>query len=130
MKRFLIYSTVGVALVLAGFFAGRLYQHLKSGYHFEIRDEKTYQSSLGKIEWSYVTESVGMPFLDSGTTIINFQGRTIFKAQRIFQESYPYAENIQVTNGSIVWDDGELKYHLTVDSLTNSPAILQLKTTN
>jgi hypothetical protein len=124
MKRALKITAIGVSLVVVGFFAGRIFQHLKSGYHFKILDEKEIPSSLGTIEWKCVAESVGMPFMDPGTTIINFQGRTIFKAQRIFQESFPYARNIQATNGSIDWDDGELKYHLTIVFLTNSPSTL------
>ena len=85
---------------------------------------------MGTVEWKCVTESVGMPFLDPGTTIIDFKGRTIFKARRIFQENYPYARNVQVTNDTIAWDDGELKYHLIVEPLTNSLAAPQSKTTN
>jgi hypothetical protein len=130
MKRVLKLTAIGVGLIILGFFAGRVFQHLKSGYHLETIDQKEIQSSLGTVEWKCVTESVGMPFLDTGTTIIDFKGRTIFKARRIFQENYPYARNIQVTNDTIVWDDGDLKYHLTVEPLTNSSVSSQPKTTN
>jgi hypothetical protein len=119
-----------LGLIVFGFFMGRVFQHLKSGYHFEIIDEKEIQSSLGTVEWKCVTESIGMPFLDPGTTILDFKGRTIFKARRMFQENYPYARNVQVANDTIVWDDGELKYYLTVQSLTNLLAAPQSKTTN
>ena len=130
MKRALIYASIGAALVMFGFFAGEFFQHQKTGYHFEVRDQKSIQSPLGEIEWSYVTESVGMPFLDPGTTIIKFEGRTIYKAQRYFQEDFPYARNIQTNDNSIRWEDGEFKFQLIIESLTNSPAILQTKTTN
>jgi len=130
MKRFLIYSTIGAALVVAGFLVGSLYQHLKSGYHFEVLEEKAFQSSLGKIKWSCVTESVGVPFLDPGTTIIKFEDRTIYKAQRYFQEDYPYARNIQTHDNVIAWEDGEFKYNLIVERLTNSLAAPQTKTKN
>jgi hypothetical protein len=130
MKRALIYASVGAILVVVGFFAGEFCQHQKTGYHFEVREQKLFRSPLGKIEWSYVTESVGMPFLDPGTTIIKFEDRTIYKAQRYFQEDYPYARNIQTNDNSIMWEDGEFKFQLTIESLTNSPAVLQPKTTN
>jgi hypothetical protein len=130
MKRALQLIAIGLGLIVLGFFAGRVFQYLKSGYHFETIDEKEIQSSLGTVEWKCVTESVGMPFLDPSTTIIDFKGRTIFKARRIFQENYPYARNVQVTNDTIVWDDGELKYHLAVEPLTNLLVTPQFKTTN
>ena len=130
MKRALQLTAIGLGLMVLGFFAGRAFQHLKSGYHFETIEAKEIQSSLGTVEWKCVTESVGMPFLDPGTTMIDFKGRTIFKARRMFQENYPYARNVQVTNNTIVWDDGELKYHLTVAPLTNLLTVPQSKTTN
>lgn len=130
MKRVLIYTIVGIALLVVGFLAGRLYQNLSYGYHFEVREEKSIQSPLGKVGWSYVTESVGMPFLDPGTTIIKFEDRTIYKAQRYFQENYPYARNIQTHDNFIGWEDGEFKYQLVIEPMTNSSAALQFKTTN
>ena len=130
MKRFLIYSVLGAALVVAGFLVGSQYQYLKSGYHFEVLEEKSFQSSLGKVKWSCVIESVGMPFLDPGTTIIKLEDRTIYKAQRYFQEDCPYARNIQTHDNVIAWEDGEFKYSLIVEPLTNSPAAPQTKPKN
>jgi hypothetical protein len=70
-----------------------------------------------------------MPFLDPGTTVIEYRGRTIYKANRFFQESVPFATNIKVSEKQIDWEDGELKYHLNLenadninpDSATNTP---------
>jgi hypothetical protein len=76
---------------------------------------------MGPVEWKYVTESAGLPFLDPGTTVIEFQGRTIYKARRGFQEDSPFAQNIQASNGCIEWDDGEFQFRLAIDEL-NSPA--------
>jgi hypothetical protein len=123
MNRCLFQSAIGAILLIAGFFAGRLFQHTKNGYHFEIRQKKDFQSPMGLVEWSYVTESVGLPFLDPGKTIIEFKGRTLYKAGRTFQEKYPFARNIQTSDKSIDWDDGEIKYHRTIDEIKpqNSP---------
>ena len=72
---------------------------------------------MGPIHWSYVTESVGLPFLDPGTTVIKFEGRTIYKAQRGFQESVPFAQSIETSDKSITWNDGEFRFHLAVDRM-------------
>ncbi len=55
-----------------------------------------------------------MPFLDSGTSILEFDGRTIYKAKRAFQESSPYARNITAAQDGIAWDDGEYHFDLTI----------------
>jgi hypothetical protein len=55
-----------------------------------------------------------MPFLDSGTTILEVDGRTIYKAERGFQEGSPFARNIFTAQDSISWDDGEYQFDLTI----------------
>ena len=114
MKRKIILAVIGLALLAAAFFAGRFVQHGNSGYHYEVRDTKDYDSPVGPIRWSYVTESVGIPFLDPGTTILEVDGRTIYKAKRGFQESSPYARNISATQDGIAWDDGDYRFDLTI----------------
>ena len=114
MKRKIILAVIGLALLAAAFFAGRFVQHSNSGYHYEVRDTKDYDSPAGPIRWSYVIESVGIPFLDPGTTILEVDGRTIYKAKRAFQESSPYARNISATQDGIAWDDGEFRYDLKI----------------
>ena len=127
MKRAVIQLTIGTTILLIGFFGGRLFQRLKDDkdrYYFKLLDKKEYQSPLGPVEWNYVIESVGMPFLDPGTTIIKFQNRTVYKAQRYFQEDCPYARNIQIQDKWINWEDGEYKFQLTIEELnklTNGP---------
>jgi hypothetical protein len=79
-----------------------------------VRDTKDYDSPVGLIRWSYVTESVGTPFLDPGTTIIEVDGRTIYKAKRAFQESSPYARNLNATQHGVAWDDGEFQFDLKI----------------
>ena len=117
MKRVFIYLTVGIVLIIVGVVGGRVFQHAKSGYHYKVRAEKEFPSPMGPIHWSYVTESVGLPFLDPGTTVIKFEGRTIYKAQRGFQESVPFAQSIETSDKSITWNDGEFRFHLAVDRM-------------
>lgn len=117
MKRKIILAVIGLALLAAAFFAGRFVEHSTSGYHYEVRDMKDYDSPVGPIRWSHVTESVGIPFLDPGTTILEVDGRTIYKAKRAFQESSPYAKNIRATQDGIAWDDGDYRFDLTIHSM-------------
>jgi hypothetical protein len=101
-------------LLVAGFLAGRFVQHSRFGYYYEVRDTKDYESPVGPVRWSYVTESIGTPFLDPGTTILEVDGRTIYKAKRAFQESSPYARNISATQDGIAWDDGNFRFGLRI----------------
>lgn len=119
MKRKIILTTIGLALLAIGFASGRFVQHSKSGYHYEVRDRKEYGSPIGPIRWSYVAESIGTPFLDSGTTILEVDGRTIYKAKRAFQEVSPYAKNINVDQDRISWDDGDYRFDLSMHKIKN-----------
>jgi hypothetical protein len=100
-----------------GFVAGRVFQDLKNGYHFQVLEEKEYQSALGPVHWSCVLESVGFAPLQPEKRIIEYQGRTIYKAQRDFQENVPVAQNITTSGNNIAWDDGELRFRLTVEEM-------------
>jgi hypothetical protein len=117
MKRLSIRPAVGVILLVSAFVAGALFQHARNGFFFKVLAEKQYGASADPVRWRCVSESVGMPFLDPGTTTIEYRGRTIYKAQRIFQESVPVAGNIKVSDKQIDWDDGELRFHLTVEEM-------------
>jgi hypothetical protein len=78
---------VGGVILIMGFFSGRAFQHAKTGYHYRLLEQKEYASGLGPIQWTCFLESVGMPFLDTEKTMISMGNRTIYKAQRDFQES-------------------------------------------
>jgi hypothetical protein len=117
MKRLSVRPALGVILLVSSFLAGALFQYAKNGFFFKVIAEKQYGASADPVRWRCVSESVGMPFLDTGTTIIEYRGRTIYKAQRIFQESTPVAGNIKVSDKQIDWDDGELRFHLTVEEM-------------
>lgn len=121
-KPWLLWCGIVFVLLSAGFFAGRGLQHLKTGYHFEVRDEQLYPFGTGTIRWRYVTETIGAPFLDPGTTYIEYihdQGgtTTIYKAQRVPREPRPFAENIKTSGNTITWDDREFRYKLEIEAM-------------
>jgi hypothetical protein len=117
MKRKILLAAIGLSISVASFVAGRAFQHNKSGYHYEVKETKDFSSPVGPVRWSYVSESVGMPFLDPGTTIIEVDGRMIYKAKRAFQQSSPYARNISATQDGIAWDDGEYQFDLRLQKM-------------
>ena len=119
MKRRLILSAVVGVMLVIGFVAGALFQSARNGYHYRLLEEKEYASSLGPIKWSCFIESVGFPFLDPEKTMISVGNRTIYKAQRDFQEDNPHARNIETSGNSIAWEDGDYRYHLTMQEMTN-----------
>jgi hypothetical protein len=114
MKRKFTPVIVGLVLLAIGFASGFLVSYINSGYHYEVIDTKNYKSPMGSIQWSSVTESVGWSFLDPGTTILEIEGRTIYKAKRYFQENVPVAKNVSTSNDHITWDDGEYLFDLTL----------------
>lgn len=120
MKLTIILTILSVIMLIAGFFGGRTFENSRNGYHYKFLEGKEYQSELGPIEWSSFVESVGTPFaLQPEMTMISMGNRTIYKAQRDFQENIPYAANIVTSNNFISWDDGDFHYLLKVDQLKN-----------
>lgn len=119
MKRVSFRLDVGIVLLIVAYGVGRIYQHARTGYHYKILAEKEFTSPMGPIHWRCVTESAGFPFLDPEITIIEYGDRTIYKARRSFQERSPFAENIEASDKSIAWDDGEFHFQLKVEPLKN-----------
>ena len=116
----LIRIGVGLALLVIGFVGGRLFQDAKTGVHYKVVEEKRYGSANDPVFWKSVSESIGTPLLDAGTILLEYRGRTIYKAQRLFQENNPVAGNVSVSDQHITWDDGELRFHLTVEEMKKS----------
>jgi hypothetical protein len=111
---------VGLICLVIGFIGGELVQHARTGYHSKVLSAKVYPFPLGEVQWNLISESVGMPFLDPGTTVIKWNNRTIFKVQRSFQENGPVAANLKTSESTIEWDDGEYGYRLAIDKISSS----------
>jgi hypothetical protein len=121
MKRPLTLLLICSLLLILGFVAGRVFQKLKHGYFYEVREQRTYPWKMGELRWQNVTESVGLPFLDPGTTILEFNERTIYNAKRGFQENVPFADNVKTSDNMIEWDDGEYRFRLNVEPMPPKP---------
>ena len=127
MKYKLITMAVGLAMFVAGLLCGGFIQNTKTGYHSELLERKEYKSDLGPIEWSRFVESVGFQVLDTDKTMINLGNRTLYKAQRDFQENDPYARNIEVVSNMISWEDGDYQFHLSVIPMRNDKSAVTAK---
>jgi len=104
-------------LVVSGVLVGRWYQHITSGFHCEPIAEKKYEFFTDFVRWRASFESIGLPALNTETTVIEFGGRIVYKATRLFQESFPYADHVEVKGRSICWDDGEFRFNLAVEEI-------------
>jgi hypothetical protein len=120
MKRTLIIVAGALLLLLTGFFSGRAFQSAKNGYHYKLLERKEFASEFGPIQWTCFIESVGMPFLDPEKTMISIGNRTIYKAQRDFQENNPRARSIVTLSNFIGWEDGDYRYHLKIEPMGDS----------
>ena len=117
MKRILWLTAGGGLTLLLGFYAGRAFQHAQTGYQFTLLEQKEYASELGPIRFSRFWESVGVALFDTEWTKISVGNRTIYQAQRDFQEGVPSARNIATSSNAITWDDGDFRYRLSVEEL-------------
>lgn len=117
MKHPLIGAAIGILLLATSFVGGQYFQHARTGYHHHVHQEKAYASALGDIHWRYEYESIGLPWFNTGQTVITLGERTIYKAKCAFQDPGPFAANIETSGNSIFWNDGELRFHLTVEPM-------------
>ncbi|MBL9131149.1 MAG: hypothetical protein JNG86_08125 [Verrucomicrobiaceae bacterium] len=122
MKRVHITWVCSALVACALSFAlGMQFQKMR-GYHYELRSEKRVPYSGGTVAIKYVTETMGLPFLDPGTSIVTLEREsgsetTIFKARRVFQEASPFVSDVKVNGDAFEWNDGERQYKLRISSL-------------
>ena len=119
MKKNLSCALIGLALLVIGFACGRSFQDAKSGYHYEVVATKDFPSSFGMVRWVHAAESVGLKLFDPGTTSLEFEGRTIYKAKRYPQENTPVAKDVTIYPDRIVWNDGELNFDLKLSRMAS-----------
>lgn len=124
-KKRIILVLAFLIVFLCGGLAGRVYQHLKTGYHYKVLNTKSFPFENGKVELSYTSESVGLPFLDPETSVLTLTTKyglpvTIYKAKRMFQESCPHIQDVSTETNRIAWNDGINTYRLTVEPIAQS----------
>jgi hypothetical protein len=117
MKKFLLATTISIVIAIAAFLAGRWFERTAQGYHYQVLEEKEIPGAAFPVRWKVVDERVGFVPVNMGTTLIEADGRIIYKAQRVFQEAYPHAKNVTANQGTIEWDDGEYSFSLKMQKL-------------
>jgi hypothetical protein len=122
LQKIIVWTLVVVATFVAGHVSGRMLQHARTGYHYRVRNEKDIPFQSRSLSVRYVTGSVGLPFLDPGTTILALDDITIYKARRCFQEGFPVATDVSVNGDEISWNDGVNRYRLHVEPIPDATA--------
>lgn len=128
MVRTAIWTVVLVSVATIAFFAGRGFQHTKSGYYFMLMDEQEFPYAPdASIRLQHAIKNVGLPFMTPESSILTLEessgGKiTLYEAQRVFQESYPCIENVAVKGDDIAWSDGRYRYRLTITTLASKTA--------
>ena len=106
----------------ASFCAGRYWEHFKNGHWYQVHDTQTYDSALGSIHLRHVTDTHGWPPLDPGSSVIGFQPAmgsevTLYQSKRVFQDSSPWVDRVQVDGNEVRWLDGEYRYSLHLERI-------------
>jgi hypothetical protein len=119
MKKKLIIASAFVVVFAIGGLLGAVVQHLRAGYWYKVLKTQSFPFPEGKVSLSYTAESIGMPFLDPETSVLTVETQyglpiTVYKAQRIFQESYPYVQDVRIESNQVSWQDGLNTNRLTI----------------
>lgn len=119
MKRVHVtWACSALAVCVSTFALGMQFQKLR-GYHYELRSEKRVPYGEGTVAIKHVTETMGFPFLDPGTSIVTLERAsggetTIYKARRVFQEASPFVSEVKVNGDAFEWNDGRKLYQLRI----------------
>jgi len=110
----------GVSLLIAlgagilGLIGGAILHSVFAGHHFTVLDEKIYPTAIGELRCRAVSDTYGWSFLDPADTQLELNGRTLYRAKRYFQETWPVAQDVKVAGNTITWSDGEYAYSLQI----------------
>jgi|SaaInlStandDraft_1057018.scaffolds.fasta_scaffold25310_5 hypothetical protein len=113
-------SKLTIVLLLPCFFiAGAFFTWAYFGYKFEILKQSSIQTPYGKVNLNTVSEIVGFPFLHPEKYQIEFEHYNIivYKAERVFQETYPVVKEVSFSDNAIHWNDGLNNYELKIQPL-------------
>lgn len=92
----------------------------KSGYRLNIEDTEEFVFSSGTFYRHQFRESAGIPIMHPGSSMIEFDGRLIYRADRGFQEPVPHVMNIKELENGIYWSDGEYNFDLIISPIINN----------
>ena len=112
--------------VLGGIAVGFLV-YLRTAYHSTVTSEKRLALNGMEILSRDGVEYVGWGFMEpnGSSLILTAEGGlpiTLYKSQRIFQESYPLIDQVAVVDGRLVWNDGLYRYGLTIEPQAKTAA--------
>lgn len=88
---------------------------------FKPLTSEVYQFELGEIQASY-GHYHPVSFMDPGDSIVTLKqpGRRkikLYEAKRVFQESYPFVDKVEISDNSISWNDGRLLFKLEIQEI-------------
>lgn len=121
MKKPIAIAFICALLVILGFIAGRVYQDLRNGYHHEVLEKRSYTWEVGEIQWRHEFQHVGFTPFVLPATVLEFKGRTIYKAEQGFDNGMPFADNVKASDNTVEWDDREYRFRLSVEPLPAMP---------
>ncbi len=122
VKKIIVWTAVIVCCLVLGHISGRIVQHLKTGYHYDVRQEQQIPFQSRFLSVQSVTESIGFPLLTPDTNILALDDVTIYKAKSNWQEGVPVPRDVRVDGDEISWNDGEHRYRLHVEPVSDTPA--------
>jgi len=114
-----------VVLCTGSFLVGRCVQHWKTGYHFDVRHEKLHETDLGILRERYLTEKVGIPFLDRGVDTLELNHIRIYS--NILNRDDPGIRNLLIEGNRFRWDDGWYRYDVTIEDLSDQERFPHLR---
>jgi hypothetical protein len=120
-RRIVAAAVLGVAII-ASFFAGRYWEHFKNGRWYEVHDHRDIGTKVGTVRLSHVTDTNGWPFLDPGDSVISLQHESgpyvkLYQSKRVFQEPWPWVDDVQVDGDHVKWSDGVSRYTLHIEPI-------------
>jgi hypothetical protein len=120
-RRFLVLVAIASA-VIAAFFAGRFWEHFKNGHWYEVHDQRDFKAKIGTIRLEHVTDTKGWMVLDPGDSVITLQNELgldvkLYQSKRVFQESWPWVDDVQIEGDHVKWSDGVSRYTLQIERI-------------
>lgn len=113
---------IGLGLTVGSFSIGRLYQNLQNGYELKEVSRTIYHFQFGQLHHVEAFETIGFGFMTPQSSILEFEGRTLFKAAPFFQEGIPIFANLKIEGSVLNWTDGEYDYQLNIQKKKTEPA--------